>query len=782
MVFLSTFAFAQDFNLGIGRLVSPGDLAKSHTKWNRLTECLKCHDLAGGVNSEKCIDCHETIKKNIEEKGYHSHYTVKNKKCEKCHPDHKGPSYNMIVWGKDGKKKFDHSFTQYPLRDKHKKTDCENCHTGKTKTGKQTYIGLESDCLACHKDIHEKTLGQKCDDCHINERSFKGLDVKFNHDRQTKYRLDGKHKKVSCGKCHTGQTKNRAVFKVGEYKRCISCHAKSDTHKGTLGKDCEKCHTVESWKKVASFDHKRTRYSLEGKHANVKCVSCHQRAKQGDYKVAKYDRCTSAGCHDTKSRGLKTHGDQFKSKRCDSCHVVSGWEPSLFSHDSTSYKGYRLHGKHRKAKCSACHTRKNSLRPVRYKPIDASLCANAGCHDIAKRGAIHGKQFGERDCSKCHTQKRWKPSVFDHTKARYQLYGKHLNVKCEECHKKALLGGSNYKGKRYPKVNFKPIKFKKCNESGCHVDPHKRALEPRPCANCHVDNSFKDMESAFDHKLDTSFPLTGKHTKAKCAECHTVRNKKVWKPVKEDCYSCHKKDDKHKGALGKVCSDCHHTTSWDAKAVAHEETGFPLTQTHAQLVCVDCHTKGGADFSGLSRDCQQCHSDPHLNQMGRICSDCHTMRNWEPLRFKHILTGFRLEGAHRYAECADCHKYRIYRVTTSDCKNCHLADFFSYTGHSPANTDCRECHSQYSFYPARGASHSYMTFTGAHAAIKSDCKSCHASTSGGATYWPGARFENDCVTCHMNDYRKEHRTCPTACTLCHRTSDWDDANKSVSCD
>lgn len=60
----------------------------------------------------------------------------------------------------------------------------------------------------------------------------------------------------------------------------------------------------------------------------------------------------------------------------------------------------------------------------------------------------------------------------------------------------------------------------------------------------------------FDHNK-TKFPLTGKHTKAACEDCH----KKTLENTPTACIACHKKDDVHRGRRPD-CARCHTTNNW----------------------------------------------------------------------------------------------------------------------------------------------------------------------------------------------------------------------------
>jgi len=823
---------------GLGKLISPGDLSSLHEEIEGITNCAKCHAFTGGLPDSKCLECHEDIKSRIASKrGYHS--TVTGKRCFKCHSDHKGLKFSMIEWNKE---KFDHGKknTGYKLDGKHSKAKCEDCHKGKTKKGQPSFLLADSRCVTCHKkdDVHKGSLGDKCETCH-NAYGWKGKYVKFDHDKV--YKLEKGHAKVKCADCHKikGRYKEPGfekcvtchkkddvhkgslgdkcetchnatswkgkyvkfdhdkVYKLekghakvkcadchkikGRYKepgfeKCVTCHKKDDIHKGTLGDKCETCHNTSGWKgRYVKFDHSRTKYRLEGKHRKAKCETCHPRAKKGVYKVAKYDTCDTSGCHDAR-RGGAVHGKQFAGRKCDQCHTVAGWKPTLFKHEDKRYKGFKLLGLHNKVKCADCH-KPDFKREVKYRPIDYARCDSSGCHDTKKRGDIHGKQFADQLCASCHSESGWKPTLFKHESTRYKGYklkGKHAKVKCADCHKKSLFG----------RVAYKPINTKSCASSNCHNDPHKGTLKDKKCDRCHTEQDWKKL--AFDHNRDSSFDLDGKHVKAKCEKCHVG---KVWKPVKSRCYDCHAKEDKHKGTLGKKCDDCHNAQSWKTDKFAHQATGFRLEGVHKQQKCKDCHKSKDMSLPP-GEDCIQCHVDPHLTQFGSLCSDCHSAFSWEPLKFRHSETGFRLEGAHRSTECQNCHKNRDYRNTAVDCYSCHKSDFFGATAtgiHSPSNTECQDCHKQYGWTPASGYSHTSMTFSGSHASIQGSCSLCHTGTSYQLLY--PATSESDCSACHQADYYKEHANgspaaspCPQACALCHNTTTFGDAQEIVTCD
>ena len=114
--------------------------------------------------------------------------------------------------------------------------------------------------------MHKASLGEACEKCH-NDRGWKSSN--FDHDRDTKFALRGKHKPAKCNACHRGASREKLATD------CVSCHDKDDVHNEGLGPKCATCHDEKSWKE-SRFDHDRdTKYALKGKHANAKCATCH---------------------------------------------------------------------------------------------------------------------------------------------------------------------------------------------------------------------------------------------------------------------------------------------------------------------------------------------------------------------------------------------------------------------------------------------------------------------------------------------------------------------------
>ena len=86
-------------------------------------------------------------------KGFHASGMVKGKKCESCHLEHKGRSYDLMGWRSipGGQDKFDHKLTGWPLEGKHGAIKCDDCHKTRDKQGLRTYLGNDKLCGSCHK-------------------------------------------------------------------------------------------------------------------------------------------------------------------------------------------------------------------------------------------------------------------------------------------------------------------------------------------------------------------------------------------------------------------------------------------------------------------------------------------------------------------------------------------------------------------------------------------------------------------------------------------------------
>jgi class III cytochrome C family protein len=234
---------------------------------------------------DACIDCHTDPHEN----RYGSD-------CARCHST---AGWNAVAAGA-----FDHDKTRYPLRGLHRRVSCESCHAGGAFTKRIAFAR----CADCHEDRHGGQLakspsGGACDACHSLEGFAPARYGIAEHER-TRFPLRGAHLAVPCAACHrataAGAAKGDVAFRV-KADACATCH--EDQHAGQFaraagGAECKRCHDVASWK-IPSFDHRRTRFTLEGAHERTPCAGCHRVESIGRTRTVRYRPVETAcrACH-----------------------------------------------------------------------------------------------------------------------------------------------------------------------------------------------------------------------------------------------------------------------------------------------------------------------------------------------------------------------------------------------------------------------------------------------------------------------------------------------------
>ena len=509
--------------------ISPGELSRSHAYLEGVKNCRKCHTVGSKVSSDKCLECHVEIKKSIaSKKGFHASAKVGQNECFICHNEHHGFDYKL---NKLNKKLLDHTKMGFELKGIHAKKECKECHktvfisdTGlKKKTS--TYMGLSSACLNCHSDYHQGKLSSNCTTCH-NFNSFKIAKViDFNHNKK-EFPLLGRHKNVSCIKCHKTEIidgKRTQRFKELHFENCTPCH--KDIHENKFGNNCKQCHSTDSFhaiKKINTFNHDKTAFELIGKHKTVACKSCHKTEFMTD--PVKHDKCNS--CHADYHKG--EFGKNGISPDCNTCHTNNDFTRSTFTIERHNKLKFRLEGSHKATPCMACHQKKNnwSFSQLPTKCIH--------CHTNIHNGFIEEQFMENENCSACHDVNSWETIKFDHEKTGYILEGVHSRQTCAACHLKM---DSN--GKKIQK--FEGLS-REC--STCHKDSHMRQFDVNcktECKRCHGFANWKDFK--FDHKT-SRFKLDGAHLKIECVQCHKQiideKNTYIKYKFKDvECTACH---------------------------------------------------------------------------------------------------------------------------------------------------------------------------------------------------------------------------------------------------
>ena len=670
-------------------------------------------------------------------------------------------------------------------------TKCGTCHPAPWQSDTMSDL-----CLACHTDVGQDpqnfhhvlfTENGNCRDCHTDHRgataSLTYMDSRYFPHEQIGFSLNVHQKTANgsafaCIDCHGEKTSGF------DQATCATCHSQIDItymekHTAAFSENCLACH--DGVDNISQYDHAKVTFRLTGKHVIVDCAGCHQGAKNYiDFQFAPSD-CFA--CHEKNDPHLRRMG-----KDCVSCHTPKDWHISSFDHSELAFP---LVGKHTSISCQDCHLDER----LKETPQDCFSC--------------HGKQEPHQgqlglDCAACHTPADWTQVFFDHSKAHFQLLGRHFAVACQECHKNNLFRDTpqdcfachsdqdphqgqlsqvcvvchtpmdwksvtfDHSQGRFPLVGKHAIvecrachndllfKNTPVNCNNCHAkdDSHEGQLGT-DCGTCHTPNGW--APSTFDHNK-ASFQLTGKHLGVNCATCHTGGQ---YLGIPKNCFGCHAKDDRHGGQFGNDCAACHTTAGWGQVTFEHSKTAFPLNGKHTGVNCTACHVDGV--FRGTPKNCYACHEndDKHNGQLGIDCGACHIASGWDQVTFDHSKASFPLTGKHVGVSCVSCHSGGQYKGTPKDCYSCHAAD----DAHGGQyGTNCSSCHTPDGWTPAN-FDHSGFPLTGSHQGLP--CASCH----------PGGLFQGTptaCSACH-EEPAYHAGLFSNECNVCHNTSAWSPA-------
>lgn len=313
------------------------------------------------------------------------------------------------------------------------------------------------------------------------------------------------------------------------------------------------------------FDHNKTGFPLDFRHATVECEACHKQAVfagtprqcaqchsntgriqassmssqhirvTGDCEychqpnswnsVIKVDHIAVAGpcqgCHNNTTAMGKPAGHIRSGNNCDDCHRTFTWAGAVFDHANVSgnciscHNGIVAEGKNpthilSANSCEDCHTT-FSWSPV-LRVDHASVLGNCySCHNgIKAEGKNPSHISTTNDCELCHATYAWLPATFIHQSANYP--GDHRrNLDCIDCHV------ANSSAVAWPSAAYQPA----C--AGCHAgdykrDAHKKTESPetfytvsdlRDCSgSCHIytDSSMTTIKTTRNsrHRVSAS--------------------------------------------------------------------------------------------------------------------------------------------------------------------------------------------------------------------------------------------------------------------------------------
>ncbi len=268
-----------------------------------LVKCQACHGPFPGTPAEfrglpfgACTDCHADA-----HAGQMRRARADGNHCDRCHTV---ATFEVSRFSLE-----DHQHTRYPLEGAHRAVACAACHRSDPhvadrfpaavreelqRRGRPVRLSLAvyafagdlSRCDTCHLDPHggqfDKRAGAKgCAGCHETSSFAR---TRFDHAKDTRFPLEGKHAKAACASCHASQKRPRGLPVVkyaGVPTSCAGCHADPHAAQFAAGPaqptDCAHCHGSDDWKKQPKFVHAPpfTDFRLTGKHARLECKACH---------------------------------------------------------------------------------------------------------------------------------------------------------------------------------------------------------------------------------------------------------------------------------------------------------------------------------------------------------------------------------------------------------------------------------------------------------------------------------------------------------------------------
>jgi hypothetical protein len=271
--------------------------------------------------------------------------------------------------------------------------------------------------------------GVDCADCHT-ATAWKPIrrDPKFDHTKDTKFELTGKHVTASCARCHLGLRFDEPKVAPAD---CASCHV--DVHRGNLPGACSSCHNTDDFRDVEVVSlHQRTAFPLTGAHVTTPCEACHKTDRGGAYTAVPRD-CVS--CHRPALAQAAASGVDHSGfpTDCAQCHATLSWAGgATFDHPTVS-GGYVLEGAHARQRCATCHTTPGFGLLFSPPPVNNRDCI--ACHQNDYQ-AEHGGSGFPTTCVTCHSVSSW-ASTLDHDAREFPIYsGAHRGKwsSCATCH------------------------------------------------------------------------------------------------------------------------------------------------------------------------------------------------------------------------------------------------------------------------------------------------------------------------------------------------------------
>lgn len=211
------------------------------------------YPLQGAHLAVPCIACHKPVRvaelpakvrdrlpASVRSSTARTHqFRFASTTCRTCHGDpHKGEvdrfvsaggcetCHSLDTWRRV---LFDHDRTRFPLEGGHQRVACKSCHP--VAGGKPRIKGTPTACGDCHGDPHQGQFARastpmSCQQCHS---VLSWTRIAFDHERHSRFKLEGAHRNLLCGACHKTETRNGKPFV--RFKplpvTCEGCHGGS---------------------------------------------------------------------------------------------------------------------------------------------------------------------------------------------------------------------------------------------------------------------------------------------------------------------------------------------------------------------------------------------------------------------------------------------------------------------------------------------------------------------------------------------------------------------------
>ena len=277
-------------------------------------------------------------------------------------------------------------------------------------------------------------------------------------------------------------------------------------------------------------------------------------------------------------------------------------------------------------------------------------------------------------------------------------------------------------------------------------------------------HAFAQPAAKFDH-VQTGFPLTGAHLRARCESCHLGGR---FKGTPRQCALCHMAGTRMSMVVmprnhlqtTQPCDTCHNTASFSGARFNHIGV--------APGSCTTCH-------NGMMAPTKPAN---HI-QTTAPCDTCHRTTAWTPARFNHMgvaagtcmtchngsqATGKPANHVPTTQSCDVCHRTTAWTpagfdhagVAPGTCATCHNGTTApgKSASHFVTTRPCDACHRTTAWTPVTTYSHLSAAYKPHNSGVT--CASCHYTNSE-VIPWKFAAYQPDCAGCHADRYQPHEK-------------------------